>query len=52
MIAESPAFSRGGVCQNIGIAAHDMIFADEIYRRIGNDCEDIDLESPHEKFFY
>ena len=37
---------------NIGIATHDLRFANEIYKRVGNLCEDFDLESPTEKFYY
>ena len=37
---------------NLGIAAHDMVFANEIYCRIGNDCDEVDLQSPTEKVFY
>lgn len=37
---------------NIGIAAHDIVFASEIFNRVGKDCEEINLKSPCEKFFY
>lgn len=37
---------------NVGIAIHDIRFAFEVYRLIGNDCAEFDLKSPCEKFFY
>ena len=37
---------------NVGIAIHDIRFAFEVYRLIGNDCAEFDLKSPIEKFFY
>lgn len=37
---------------NIGIAIHDITFAYEIYKRVGNLCQEIDLQSPDEKIFY
>lgn len=37
---------------NIGIAIHDITFAYEIYKRVGESCQEIDLQSPTDKFFY
>lgn len=37
---------------NIGIAIHDLRFANEIYQRVGKSCADADLQSPRDKVFY
>lgn len=37
---------------NVGIAIHDIRFAFEVYKRIGNNCAEFNLKSPTEKFFY
>jgi len=36
---------------NIGIALHDIFFAGKIYEIIGDSCENIELNSPTEKFW-
>ncbi|MBQ6298438.1 MAG: hypothetical protein IJK81_12280 [Selenomonadaceae bacterium] len=37
---------------NVGIAIHDIRFAFEIYKRIGDNCAEFNLKSPTDKFFY
>ena len=37
---------------NVGIAIHDIRFAFEVYKLIGADCAEVNLNSPVEKFFY
>ena len=37
---------------NVGIAIHDIRFAFEVYKTVGARCEDLNLNSPVEKFFY
>ena len=37
---------------NVGIAIHDIRFAFEVYKLVGASCEDLNLNSPAEKFFY
>ena len=36
---------------NIGIALHDIYFAGKIYEMIGNDCPEISLNAPTDKFW-
>ena len=36
---------------NIGIAVHDMFFASQIYKKIGQNCPEISLQAPTEKFW-
>lgn len=37
---------------NVGIAIHDIRFAFEVYKLAGASCEDLNVNSPVEKFFY
>ncbi|MBR1806360.1 MAG: hypothetical protein IJ774_08255 [Selenomonadaceae bacterium] len=37
---------------NVGIAIHDIRFAFEVYKLVGVGCQDAQLNSPVEKFFY
>jgi len=37
---------------NVGIAIHDIRFAFEVYKRIGDNCAEFNLKSPTKKFFY
>lgn len=36
---------------NIGIAVHDIYFAGKLYQMIGEDCQEISLHAPIEKFW-
>ena len=48
--SDDDAFAEGILSYNVGIAIHDIRFAFVVYKLAGARCEDLNLNSPVEKF--